>query len=249
VVRFLLDSSIIRLLRVGKTVMYCTNCGKELAPESKFCAFCGTKINPNGSPLPADVQTPATGTTSYDSPVTPTRMPPVGPSQPVASRPRPWVRWWARILDVYLAFLVIGLAIGCINTNAFESINSQLLGMAFIFVWMFIEACLLSTLGTTPGKWLFKTKISTSSGDKLVFSTALSRSFNVWLRGLGMGVPIVTIIIQIGAYINLKKNGVTTWDRDDGLVVVHERIGAIRVLGAIVFFAAFFILIAAARNV
>ena len=121
--------------------------------------------------------------------------------------------------------------------------------MAFIFVWMFIEACLLSTLGTTPGKWLFKTKISTSSGDKLVFSTALSRSFNVWLRGLGMGVPIVTIIIQIGAYINLKKNGVTTWDRDDGLVVVHERIGAIRVLGAIVFFAAFFILIAAARNV
>ena len=230
--------------------MFCTNCGKEIAPGSKFCAFCGTKLCPNGSPLPTDVQTPypAKDTTSHELQATSPLMPPAWQSHPVASSPRPWVRLWARLLDLYLASLAIGFAIGWIIPSAFESINNhnnQLFGMALIFVWMFIEAYLLSTLGTTPGKWLFKTKISTSSGDKLFFSTAMSRSFNVWLRGLGIGIPIATLITQIVAYNNLKKNGVTTWDRDDSLIVVHERIGAIRVLVAIVFFAAFFLLVAA----
>ena len=227
--------------------MFCTNCGKEIAPASKFCAFCGAKISLNGSPLPEDVQMPypATDTNADEPPVSPTRMPPTRQSQPVASSPRPWVRYWARSLDIYLASIVIGFAIGFINPSTFISSRNYLLGMVLIFAWMLIEAFLLSTVGTTPGKWLLKTKVSTSSGDKLFFSTALSRSFKVWWRGLGAGFPLVALITQIVAYNNLKKNGVTTWDRDDGLVVVHEHIGAIRVLVTIVFFVAFLPIIAA----
>ena len=228
----------------GRDKMFCTNCGKEIAPASKFCAFCGAEISLHGSPPPTDAQMPypATDTNSDELTELPIRMSP-RQSQPVASSPRPWVRFWARLFDTYLASIVAGFAIDFINPGVLESSNDLLLGAALIFVWMFIEAFLLSTAGATPGKWLLKTKISTSSGDKLSFSTALSRSFKVWWRGLGAGLPLVALLTQIVAYHNLEKSGITTWDRDECLVVVHERIGAIRILAAIVFFVSFCLLI------
>lgn len=97
--------------------------------------------------------------------------------------------------------------------------------------------------GTTPGKWLFKTKVITGSGAKLDYSTALSRSFSVWWRGMGIGFPLICLITMLVAHGHLTKSGATSWDRDDELIVVHERIGVVRTLVAIAFFSGFLILI------
>ncbi|HNC85175.1 MAG TPA: RDD family protein [Nitrospira sp.] len=160
------------------------------------------------------------------------------------SQVRPWVRYWARMFDIYLACIVAGFAIGILNPDAFsEKGSDQLFGLAVIFAWVFIESLFLSTAGNTPGKWLFKTRIVPPNGGKLDFSTALSRSFKVWWRGLGIGFPLASLITLIVAHGNLTKNSVTTWDRDDGFTVVHERIGVLRVIVAIVFFTGFLLLV------
>lgn len=168
-------------------------------------------------------------------------------TSPVAAV-RPWVRFWARTLDTYTFGIVAGATIGFMFPMVFSGdTNDQVFGMILIFAWIFAESVFLSTVGTTPGKWLLKTKITHQSGH-ISFDDALSRSFKVWWRGMGIGFPIAALITHLVAYNKLTKNGATTWDADSGFTVTHERIGALRVIVTILFFFVFLVFIAAAGS-
>ncbi|SBV37673.1 Putative membrane protein/domain protein (modular protein) [uncultured Stenotrophomonas sp.] len=211
--------------------MFCTQCGTAIAGDAKFCGNCGAPAQGSAKP----------GMSTSKPTLPPPPIPRVEASVPQV---RPWVRYWARMFDIYLASIVAGFAIGILNPNAFnEKGSDQLFALVVIFAWVFIEAIFLSTVGTTPGKWLFKTRIVPPHGGTLDYSTALSRSFKVWWRGLGIGFPLASLITLIVAHGKLTKNGITTWDRDDGFTITHERIGVLRVLVAIVFFTGFLLLI------
>jgi hypothetical protein len=152
---------------------------------------------------------------------------------------RPWVRYWARMLDLYILGTLAGLAIGVVAPRVLSATGSdELLGFACLFVWVFVEAFLLSTIGTTPGKWLLRSRLVPNDGGPLSYSKALDRCFKVWWRGLGAGIPLVSLITLIVAHDNLTKHGITSWDKDQGFAVLHERIGPVRTIAAcVVFFA------------
>ena len=209
--------------------MFCTQCGKSTANGTKFCAHCGASSS-------AVTQTSqVTATSASPSSIHAT---------PVVAQVRPWVRYWARMFDIYLAAILGGIVIGIFNPDAFnEKGSDQLFGLVVVFAWVFIESLLLSTIGTTPGKWLLKTRIIPPSGETPSFSAALSRSFKVWLRGLGIGFPIATVITCIVAHGKLTKSGSTTWDSEDGFTVVHGRIGSLRAIVAVTFFIGFLLLV------
>ncbi len=148
------------------------------------------------------------------------------------------------MFDIYFATIVGVIAVGIFNPDAFnEEGSDNLFALVAIFAWVFIESLFLSTTGTTPGKWLFRIRLIPPSGEKPDYSTALSRSFKVWWRGLGIGFPLVSLITLIVAHGKLTKNGTTTWDKDDGFTVLHERIGPLRVIVAVTFFVGFLLLI------
>jgi hypothetical protein len=209
--------------------MFCTQCGTATAGDTKFCGNCGasthgisisdtSRLNPASALLSENADTSV-------------------------AQVRPWVRYWARMFDIYLACIVAGLAIGILDFDALaEKGSDQLFGLVVIFAWVFVEPMFLSVAGTTPGKWLFKTRLVPPSGGKMDYSTALARSIKVWWRGLGIGFPIASLITLLVAHGNLTKNGLTTWDRDGGCAVVHERIGLLRILVAILFFIGFLLL-------
>ena len=210
--------------------MFCVQCGQETVADSKFCGHCGATLATVAGVVP-----PAAA------------IPPLSPSAPtpasVSQVCRPWVRYWARMFDIYVAALVGGIVVGIVNPHAFDKPGSdQLFALVVIFLWVFVESIFLSTSGKTPGKWLLKTRVVPSSGSKPSYSAALSRSFKVWWRGLGVGFPIASLITLIVAHGKLTKNGVTSWDKDDSFTVVHERIGAVRITFAIIAFAVFFVL-------
>lgn len=190
----------------------CPFCGGEIQKDDVKCKHCGEWLNKK----PTDRQT-------LD-----------------ASQVHPWVRFWARMFDFAFATLVIAVIVAIIIPSS-RDMPELLLGMVVLFVWVFIEATLLSTWGTTPGKWLLRITLRDSAGRILTNSDALYRSFLVWWRGLGIGFPIASLITLIVAYRNLSKNGITTWDRDGNLVVSHKRIGTPRVIWTILFFIAFII--------
>ncbi|MCZ7593445.1 MAG: RDD family protein [Kiritimatiellae bacterium] len=147
----------------------------------------------------------------------PPPIPPARPStfhtpQTATNQIRPWIRYWARILDTYSAALVLGFVIGIVYPPAAEW-NELLFGMALLFAYCFIEPIWFAILGTTPGKALLAIDVRTESGERLAFTNALTRNLNIWFYGWGMGFPLVPLFTLLRAYNNLTQKKITTWDR------------------------------------
>ena len=158
---------------------------------------------------------------------------PPAPAQAV-SQVRPWVRYWARLIDIFLFCLCAGFVIGIVAPQLLTT-NDLLMGVLFTFAWCFVEPIFLSSWGATPGKALLRVSVRNSDGSLLDYGSALSRSFDVWFRGLGIGIPLVTLFTHLAAYNTLTKNGITSWDSSRNLRVVHDTIGSVRVFVAVVF--------------
>lgn len=178
----------------------------------------------------------------------PEANPPDGPSggSPYAaskqknnsSVPRPWIRAWARFIDYVVCGLIVGFAIGVLNGagaisyDTYLSLTNPLLfSMLNVFVWAIAEPNVLRLFGTTPGKALFKIKLSHQPNEnlsKVDLGILYQRSMAVWLKGIGIGFPLVSMITQLVGYRNLKSHGETSWDRDYGFTVSHGRVGYVR---------------------
>jgi len=61
---------------------------------------------------------------------------------------RPWVRYFARMSDFWLGGFILGLLWGCSGLET--DIPQFAVGLLLPFIWLFVEALLLATLGTTP---------------------------------------------------------------------------------------------------
>lgn len=161
---------------------------------------------------------------------------------------RPWVRFWARMIDYFIFGIICGVIIGIFNIPV-PAYNQPWLGMCVIFLWVFIEAILVSTWGKTPGKALLHCHVRHSDGSKLSFLQALNRSFSVWWLGMGAGIPIVSLVTMIVACVKLSNLHVTTWDRTGHSVVDHEKVGFWRTIIALIIMGIFaYIIYAGARG-
>lgn len=159
------------------------------------------------------------------------------------SNVRPWVRFAARQIDNFVFLWLFGFIFGCasyiwmfLSPSSYISLHKLTMAVFYflgLFLWIFIESVFLSSWGTTLGKWLLKVKVRDNKGKRLTFLIALKRSFLVWLKGMGIGLPIVNLITLIFAYGELRHEGTTTWDRDCHSIVTHEKIGNIRAAIAI----------------
>jgi uncharacterized RDD family membrane protein YckC len=154
----------------------------------------------------------------------------------VATAPRPWTRYWARIFDVFLFSVVVGVTVGLLAPDLLDPAFEQLLTLVALFMWTFVEAVLLVTVGTTPGKWLLKTQLARADGQALSFSDALGRSLKVWVRGMALGVPFVSLVTLISAHNRLKREGITSWDREGQFIVRHSPVGIARIVATVAFF-------------
>ncbi len=157
--------------------------------------------------------------------------------------PKPWIRYWARYLDIIMFSFVFGIILNEVNPSILKE-TDIVLTIMILFVWIFVEAILLSSWGKTPGKWLLKIDIKSDNEENITFSNALNRSFAVWFKGLGFGIPIVAFFTQISAYNSLKNNGITSWDKDNHFTISHGKIGAGRIILSIIIFIIFLFLIA-----
>ena len=144
---------------------------------------------------------------------------------------RPWMRFWARGLDVFLAQFVGGVCLGVLAVMGSPIplwATPAVLALLFFLAWHVIEPLLLATWGTTPGKSLFRISVRTPDDRRPSLSAAAKRSFLVGLRGAGVGIPIIFLFTGIHAYRVLAKHKRATWDRDTNLEVFHGSFGAVR---------------------
>lgn len=146
---------------------------------------------------------------------------------------RPWPRYFARMLDVIVlsavlmfALAIIGMIVAPEATMRFSALLesgfaakflSNVIGIALALP----PIALLLAYGQTPGKWLFGIRVRKHDGDRMGWRTALHREFLVWAKGLGLGIPVVTLIALFTSHSALTDHGVTSWDKQLQCRVTH----------------------------
>ena len=122
------------------------------------------------------------------------------------SQVRPWVRYWARMIDTFIGSLFVHICWVLISPQSYNNTQQFLKIIVALAGCIIIESLFLSIFGNTLGKWLFSTKITDLKYSKPSFLISLKRTFLVHMRGLGFGIPILSLITTIISYNRLTNH-------------------------------------------
>lgn len=143
----------------------------------------------------------------------------------------PWRRFFARTFDLSLYGLIITsmqLLVFRMDTTGkpFASIIESFLAC---LIMVALEPALLSTIGTTPGKWIFGLVLRNRDGSKLTYFEGFSRTLGVFGAGLGYGIPLYNIYTEIKSYQICDAGEELPWD--EGFSYKLKDTSILRVLG------------------
>lgn len=152
--------------------------------------------------------------------------------------PAPWRRYFARLFDAVLIGICGGAVVGAVTAAyrpalydaIFDKSTPWLGGMATTLLFYVLivsgSGLLIGRTGTTPGKWLFGTRITRRDGRPIGVLAALRREISVLVLGQGLGLPLLTLLASWFAYSELRAVGATSWDAAGNWVVTHRKLGA-----------------------
>lgn len=151
--------------------------------------------------------------------------------------PHPWRRYFARMLDAMVLGSVMWFGVGVVlfalnpdgaqkmvdglNTPQGRIANS--IGTAFLA--MFPNALLIGYFGSTPGKWLFGIHVAEESGRPIGLARSMQRELRVWVFGLGLAMPLISLFTLLSSFSQLKNDGHTSWDRSVQAQITHRQEG------------------------
>ncbi len=151
------------------------------------------------------------------------------------SEVRPWSRLAARAFDYAIWGLVLALLLselravdGVPDELAYWLAHPLVAPIVISGSWIPIEALLIASIGTTPGRWLFGCYVQFSISDayarrdpRAQLLRALKRGFGVWWKGLACGIPLLAPIAIAVAYEKLLRREETDWDAAQDCLVTH----------------------------
>jgi uncharacterized RDD family membrane protein YckC len=155
------------------------------------------------------------------------------------SEPRPWHRLAARMFDYAIWGLLLALllsqlrALGAVPEHwAYLLAHPLLAPILVTFTWIPIEALLITSVGTTPGKWLFGLYLQFAISNAYAPRSArahlirgLARATRVWFQGVGCGFPLLAPISIALAHERLVEHQETEWDFAEDCLVTHGPAG------------------------
>ncbi|MBP1858045.1 RDD family protein [Rhizobium herbae] len=133
---------------------------------------------------------------------------------------RPWARFWARLIDVYVVTLALGYAIGLLSSLYMPSLYLRIIALPNVVFGMIllplagvVLAIMMSLSGTTIGKAIVGIKVQNISGfNRFLFH--FTRELKVWIFGLCLGVPVASFISMIVQHRRLSLSGSASYDKD-----------------------------------
>jgi hypothetical protein len=160
------------------------------------------------------------------------------------SEPRPWQRLGARLFDYAIWGLVLALLLselkgaGVVPEHVAYWLGHPLVAPTIITgTWVLIEAMLIASLATTPGKWLFGVFLQFSISDayarrdsRTQFERGLKRAFRVWWEGMGIGFPLLAPFLIAVAYEKVTVHQETDWDFAYDCLVTHGPPGVLNLM-------------------
>ncbi len=108
-----------------------------------------------------------------------------------------------------IAYVLFGMFFT--NTKADSGYISNILG---IILMLIIEPILLSKFGTTFGKKIFGIFIRNENEELLTFKEAFTRTRQVIVFGMGLGIPIVNLFTYLRSYFKYKDKRKLQWEEE-----------------------------------
>jgi uncharacterized RDD family membrane protein YckC len=138
-------------------------------------------------------------------------------SAPSADR---WLRFLARVLDLWLETFLISLVLSAILGWIFpgfltwaSSFYGRLeYGVILVPLALGLDALVYRYLGWTPGKALFGLKVRTAQGEPLGHAQYLKRNLSLWLSGLGLGIPLANLFTMAWQFNRLGEGQQASYD-------------------------------------
>ncbi|MEA3032960.1 MAG: hypothetical protein QOH86_976 [Sphingomonadales bacterium] len=98
----------------------------------------------------------------------------------------------------------------------------------------FAVALCLAWWGCTPGKWLFGLRVARAEdGAPLGLRRALRREAMLALWGVGLGLPLIQLLMLLRSYDELENRPPTLWDRSAGSVVLARPVAGLQLAGVV----------------
>ncbi len=165
----------------------------------------------------------------------------------------PWRRYGARMLDtttsgtiglIALAFALYSLV--PISAERFFSVLSEGIGPLFdvlmtTIIAGFVNGILIGASGSSIGKAIFGIKVLSPQYEPIGIIAAWVREAKIWVIGLGLGIPLISLLTMIMSAQRLKKYGESSWDQGHHLVFYRNPssnqtflnvLGVVLILGA-----------------
>ena len=146
---------------------------------------------------------------------------------------RPWPRYFARMIDVMVLSTITIFVLAIFGTILVPESTDQVLalledgiiGMLLSNIvgiaLALLPIMLLLAFGQTPGKWLFGIRVRDHDGKRIGWRKALHREILVWVKGMGLGIPVVTMLTMFASHSTLTDDGRTSWDKRLQCHVTH----------------------------
>ena len=149
------------------------------------------------------------------------------------SEPRIWARFLGKWVDFYLCqiptfavFYILSLLYGFgVGLFGWPYEDAYFEGWGFVIgyfvfqllVFLLLEAFCISQFRNTPGKALMGIRVRSAIGGRLPFSTSLKRTGMSMLAGMGLCLPLISLLTHIMQARALSEDGFVLWDKYDGL--------------------------------
>lgn len=202
--------------------------------EGRSWSTAGSLLGREPPPLPdAALPAPDGSTATAEAGASATVVPPTAftlggdwRTEPV----HPWRRYFARIIDYYsvglICYMLLSVVLYATSSNLEATTklveNRFFAAIANVVVCLPVLAVLIGLTGTTPGKLIAGVRVLDRDGKVLGIGRGFVREFNVALRGMGLSIPLVVLICNVGAYNALQADKASSWDRELGSVVWYR---------------------------
>lgn len=138
----------------------------------------------------------------------------------------PFRRFFARWLDLlfyvtlWQLFLIVVLDLNLSNRGSGGDVLDAVMQLLLMLV---LEPVFLRLLGTTPGKWILGLRVTGEDGKHLTLAQARSRTWKVWFRGMGLGIPIYNLVRYWKSYRACEDGEILDWEEESTLLLRDEK--------------------------
>lgn len=133
------------------------------------------------------------------------------------SEPHPWRRYFARMIDLALAGLLVSF-VQYVLLRCAPNDSTAVKFVVSLCEWgvliTLLEPLFLNRFATTVGKWCMGITVTRPDGEKLSYGEAVSRTAAVWGFGVGLQIPFVSIGCLIWNYYKYTHGRDLEWERD-----------------------------------